>query len=152
MEKVELKKFKHRIKGRVQFADVDSYRVVHNLRYLYWIEQARTDYFRDLGLPLSKRPDFTIMTVHADIDYFAPAIIDDEYEVISRISKLGESSLEFENIVIRNEVILVRASCVLVQVSPKDGKSLPIPDDIRSKIIDFEAGDLIIKAIIDSKD
>ncbi|MBM2815590.1 MAG: thioesterase [Ignavibacteria bacterium] len=134
--------FKHSYKGRVQFPDVDSFGIVHNLRYFYWLEYARTDYFKSIGVKINKdsfTKEFTVNVVHAEIDYFAPARFDEEWEVLTRISKIGSTSFTFDNIIRMNDgTILAKASAVLVYINPKSLEPERVPDWLRTLINNFE--------------
>ena len=80
--KEELKKYKHCTEGQVQFAEVDSFGVVHNIQYLYWLEWARTLYFSEIGVDLNNHTytkQFPIMVVHTEIDYLNPLYCFDKY-------------------------------------------------------------------------
>ncbi|MFP4369962.1 MAG: acyl-CoA thioesterase [Bacteroidota bacterium] len=136
-----LRDYRHRAEGRVQFAEVDSLGVAHNLRYLYWLEWARTEYFRAIGADMSAElfiKKYPVMTVHAEADYFNPARFDDYYSVYTKVSRLGNSSMVFSNVITSGKKLLLTASAVLVHVNPITGESAPIPDELRQKIIDFE--------------
>ncbi len=142
-------RFRHSVKGTVRFAEVDSFRVVHNLQYLFWAEWARAEYVWDCGI--MKRGTqfekaFPILVVHAEIDYFNPAKFAEEYIVYTRISQLGKSSVAFENLVTRNDGLpFVTVKNISVLSDLKTGKSTPLPAEIREKIIAFEGDILLIK-------
>ncbi len=138
----ELKKFRHHYHGKVQFSEVDSFGVTHNLVYCYWLEWARTDYLRSIGLKMSPQTllkEHPLMTVHSDIDYFSSLRFNDEYEVLSRIAWVKQSSLCFENYIRNNRGdVIVSASTILVNVSPKTGESVPLDEDLRRLITSYE--------------
>ena len=73
--------YKHKMNGKVRFAEVDSFGVVHNIRYFFWIEAARTEYFSNLGIELTPTTfirEMPFMVVHAVIDYLNAARFNDE--------------------------------------------------------------------------
>lgn len=138
----DLSKYKHRYKGRVQFSEVDSFGVAHNLKYLYWLEWARTDYLRTIGLNVNPKTfltEYPIMTVHSEIDYYEPCRFNDEYNVYTRISWIKNSSLCFENVITSEERLLVKASSVLVNVNPATRESVRINDELRKLVKIYES-------------
>lgn len=143
----ELAKFKHIYPGRVQFSEVDSFGVTHNLVYFYWLEWARTDYLRNLGTKLNTRTflkKHPLMSVHSEIDYFASSRFDDEYEVLTRIKWVKNSSLCFDNIIrLKDGELLVFGSSILVNVNPATQESVPISEEMRQLIKDYEKTDVI---------
>lgn len=138
----KLKNFKHCTEGQVQFYEVDSYKVVHNVRYLYWLEWARSLYFNKLGVELSDRT-FTqhlpIMVVRNEIDYLNPLFCFDKYKVYTRVSAIKNSSFTMENIICseKNEINAI-AKVVFVFLDKKTMKKASIPDNVRKMFNDFE--------------
>lgn len=137
-----LNQFPHKISTKVKFADVDSFGVVHNIKYFYWLEWARTEFLRSIGVNLNKNTFLTelpLMVVHAEIDYFNSAEFDDEIEVFSRVFAVKDSSVVFENIIRKNgETLIANAKAVLVHIDPGTNQSIRIPDDLRIKIDRFQ--------------
>jgi acyl-CoA thioester hydrolase len=138
----EIPTFHFSLKNRVRFDEVDSFNVVHNLKYFYWLEWARLEYIRALGVNFKADTfinDYLFMTVHAEIDYFNAAVFDDEYEVLTKVTNIKNSSLSFRNIIRKADgTILILASAVIVRMDPKNKEPLTIEDDLRKKIEQYE--------------
>lgn len=138
----KLSLFKHRINGKVRFAEVDSFGVVHNVRYLFWLEAARTEYFSNLGIKLTPTTfirEMPFMVVHAEIDYLNAARFNDEYNIYSRVASVKNSSLTFENIItLQNDLPLAYASATLVHLNIKDNNAQRIGEDIRLLLNKYE--------------
>lgn len=138
----ELPLFKHKHEIQVQFRDVDSFGVVHNIQYFYYLEWARIKYMEFIGMPLNNRT-FTaenpIMTVHHELDYFNPALFTDNLTVYSRVTEVRNSSLTFENLItIEDEKAIVKSKVILVYLSNVDYKPTRIPDYLRNAIQSIE--------------
>lgn len=133
--------FKHEYNGEVKFSEVDSFNVVHNLAYLYWLEWARTQYLFDIGMPrddsiFSKR--MPIMTVHSEVDYYSSMRFTDNYTVLTKVSNIGDSSITFINQVYSIDKLILEAKSILVYVNTENGKPVTIPDFVREKINNYE--------------
>ena len=138
----EIPLFRHISKGKVKFEDVGAYGIVRENQYLYWIEWARAQYFHDIGLeidPDSFVQEYLHMIVHTDVDFFGQLRFFDEYEVLSRIVYLKNSSACMHQI-IRNSKgeIIVYMSVIMVFVDYKTTTSKPIPEDLRQMIEKYE--------------
>ncbi|MCX7936471.1 MAG: acyl-CoA thioesterase, partial [Chlorobi bacterium] len=124
--------YRHVVRTRVRTYDVDRQGIVHNAVYFYWLEAARVEYFRAIGLPIDRETFVTkhrFVVAHQEIDYFAAAQFDDEYEVLTRISHIRRSSLTFEQLVVLVEgQLLVKAKAVLVHLNPATHVPERIPD------------------------
>lgn len=144
----ELAKFKFKNSDRVKFAEVDSFNVVHNVQYAYWLEWARILYMDKIGQKISPTQiikEFPVVMVHSEIDYFNPAFFGSYYEVLTRITFVKNSSLGFENLVqSKDGLIHAKAKAVVVHLNLKTQSPERIPDHIRKQIVDFEGNDVLI--------
>lgn len=138
--------YKHSLKSRVRTYDVDRQSIVHNAVYLYWLEAARVEYFREIGLPIDSRTFVSkhrFVVAHTEIDYFNAAQFDDEYEVLTRASHIKNSSFEFEQVIqLLNGKVIVRAKSIMVHLNPATHKPERINDSYREMIREFEGDDL----------
>lgn len=129
--------FSHKTTTKVQFYQVDSFQILHNIQYLYLFENARIEYLQNLGLANNLTDlinKFPVMTVHHEIDYIAPARFNDTIHIYTRVKEIGNSSIQFENIAVANEKLLAKATTVYVYINPLNGNSLPIPQSVREMI------------------
>ncbi len=149
----EIPFFKHMIHGNVRFDEVDSFGVVHNIKYLYYLEWARVEYLRSIGMTINHRTftlEMPLMVVHTEIDYLNSLMFSNKYEVLSRVSVVKNSSIVFDNIIRNDEgAIIAKASAVMVYLSPEDYKPTTIPNDLRDKIKMFEGKN--VKFVQDDK-
>lgn len=142
----ELAKFRHRIRTRVRTYDVDRQGIVHNAVYFYWLEAARVEYFRTIGLPLDRETFVTkhrFVVAHQDIDYFSAAEFDDEYEIFTRIPYIKNSSFGFEQIIrLIDGRALVKASAIMVHLNPAKHSAERIQDAYRKLVSEYEGANL----------
>lgn len=134
----EIPFYKHKIDTQVQFRDVDSFGVVHNIQYFYYLEWARIKYMEFIGMPLNHRTftaETPIMTVHHELDYFAPALFTDTLQLYSRVVEMRNSSMTFENIILKDDnQLIAKARVILVYLSNEDYKPTRIPDYFRDAV------------------
>ncbi|GBD07448.1 Acyl-CoA thioesterase YbgC [bacterium HR21] len=145
----EPERFPHRLLGRVRAHEVDRQGIVHNAVYLYWLENARVEYFRALGLPIERQTFITkhrFVVAHIEIDYRLAALFDDEYEVLTRIASVGRSSLSFEQLVRRlpDRELLAAARTVMVHLNPATHRPERIQDAYRVLIRQYEGEQVLI--------
>lgn len=142
--------YSHRLHSRVRSYDVDRQSIVHNAVYLYWLEAARIEYFRDIGVPIDRDAFVTkhrFVVLKTSIEYLHAALFDDAYTVYTRIPFVKNSSFGFEH-VIRHEngTVLAVASSVLVHLNPATQRPERIPDSYRSLIRAFEGDGVVFAA------
>ncbi|RPI18531.1 MAG: acyl-CoA thioesterase [Ignavibacteriae bacterium] len=68
------------LKIRVLYAHTDKMGVVYYGRYFEYYEAGRNEFLRRLGYPYSRieSQDIILPVIHAESNYFAPALYDDE--------------------------------------------------------------------------
>lgn len=129
----------HRIEIRVYYEDTDLAGIVYYANYLKFIERARTEWVRGLGVDqgVLKRDQGIVFAVRrVEADYLRPARFDDLLTVTTRLLALGGARIELEQEVRRGEERLFAAKVVLVCLSDAGGAAR-LPADIRQRL---EAG------------
>jgi acyl-CoA thioester hydrolase len=136
--------FKFSARTRVGFSDTDAQGIVYYGRYNPYFDLARVEYLRSLGLlqPRGTAGDFVMRA--NDVEYFAPAVFDDEIEVCVRVSRLGRTSVTFEFAAHRipDDALMVTAHQTLVYVDLTERKAHSVPDSFREPVLAFEGGDV----------
>jgi acyl-CoA thioester hydrolase len=89
--------FKHKV--RVYWEDTDAGGIVFYANYLKFLERARTEWLRSLGIGQHKlKTDLGGMFVVSEthMKYLAPAVLDDELEIHTFVTEKGRTSLTLE--------------------------------------------------------
>jgi acyl-CoA thioester hydrolase len=136
--------FKFSARTRVGFSDTDAQGIFYYGRYNPYFDLARVEYLRSLGL-LRRRGEFGDFVMRAnDVEYFAPAVFDDEIEVYVRASRLGRTSVTFAFAAHRlpDELLMVTAHQTLVYVDLAERKACPVPEAYRAALLAFEGDDV----------
>jgi acyl-CoA thioester hydrolase len=135
--------FKFSARTRVGFSDTDAQGVVYYGRYNPFFDLARVEYLRSLGLLHHDGPGAFVMRAN-DVEYFAPAVFDDEIEVFVRVSRIGSTSVTYQFAAYRypDELLMVTAHQTLVYIDLATRTKLEVPDDFRSAIGAFEGDDV----------
>ena len=119
---------------RVYFEDTDSGGVVYHSNYLKFMERARTEWLRSLGIDQYhlKHHDRIMFVVHRiDIQYKLPARFNDHLIVKSELKDIGSSKIEFRQIIYRNDEILIDASIDIACIDSEKLKPVRIPPTIK---------------------
>jgi acyl-CoA thioester hydrolase len=90
--------------ARVYWEDTDGGAVVYYANYLRFLERARTEWLRRLGasqLDLAREPGILFAVVSIQVDYHAPARLDDELEITCEPRRQGAASLLFAQCIYR---------------------------------------------------
>src|SRR5690349_816525 len=84
---------------RVYYEDTDASGVAYHANYLRWFERARTEWLRAGGFnqeQLRQELGIAFTVANIEIAYLRPARLDDELQVITRVSERRRASLRFD--------------------------------------------------------
>ncbi|MGR3514297.1 MAG: tol-pal system-associated acyl-CoA thioesterase [Paracoccaceae bacterium] len=125
----------HRFTCRVYYEDTDLAGIVYYANYLKFIERARTEWVRDLGIDQTelKRDHGVVFAVRrVEADYLAPARFDDLLTVETEPIALGGARITLEQTVLRDLTTLFTAKVTLVALS-ESGAPTRLSRDLREK-------------------
>ena len=127
------KEFKHSIK--IYYEDTDAGGVVYYSNYLKFLERARTEMLESVGLSnikLLEEHRTLIIVKSCNIEYIAPAKLEDKIQIYSSIETLNKASFELIQNIKKDNNLIVKAKVKLVTVN-KDGKPIKIPSILEKK-------------------
>jgi acyl-CoA thioester hydrolase len=103
----------HHFALTVYFEDTDTAGVVYYANYLKFMERARSDMLRAVGIDqqeLLRGDGSAYYVVHVDIRYRAPARLGDDLRVISTVEQVRASSVNIQQRVMRGSELLTDAT------------------------------------------
>lgn len=122
---------------RVYYEDTDAGGIVYYANYLKFLERARTEWLRQLGMEqdalLEQNLGFVVKSVQ--MDNHAPARFNQLLSIQSRIVELKRASLLFEQRIISpTEQCLVSAQIRVACVNLRKMKAVPIPENLLGEL------------------
>jgi acyl-CoA thioester hydrolase len=131
--------FRYSALTRVWFSDTDAQGVVYYGRYMPYFDHARTEYHRHLGLRMGSTDGEFAMRA-STVEYVAPPRFYDLLEVFVRMSRLGTTSVTFEQAAYRveDDALMCTATQTMVFIDVERRKTA-IPDAYRRIVETFEA-------------
>lgn len=124
------------MKKRIYYHDTDCGGVVYYANYLKFLEEARTEYLEQRGIPIKELTQQGIIFVvaHQEIDYKLPAFYADTLLIDTRLGNISGVRIEFVyEIKNQSGQVVCLARTVMVCVN-KDFKPRAIPEEIRKKL------------------
>ncbi len=136
--------FKFSTPVRVRWMECDAQGIVFNGAYLGYLEIAQAEYFRNLGFSIyriARNGYFDSAVVKADLEFKAPARVDEVLELFARVARIGNTSITLlvEIYVAGSDRLLTDIQAVYVGFHAETGTTRPVPDAIRSLVDHFEA-------------
>ena len=125
----------HRLNLRVYYEDTDLAGIVYYANYLKYIERARTEFVRSLGIDQTQLKSdsgivFAVRRVEAD--YLVPARFDDEIGVLTTVNDLTGARIILRQQVVRDDALLFDAVVTLVALTDA-GRPARLPAEIRQR-------------------
>jgi acyl-CoA thioester hydrolase len=125
---------------RVYWEDTDAGGVVYYANYLKYMERARTEWLRALGLhqwQLKHAQGIVFVVTELAVKYFMPARLDDELLVVSTMPEVGGASLGFIQRIVRAgspEDIIVTSTLSAACLDAQSFKPRRLPPELRDKL------------------
>ena len=119
---------------RIYWEDTDAGGIVYHANYLRYMERARTEFLRTLGLEQRKMhlegaPVIVVSTI--EMKFVRPAVLDDALTVKTRIKLLRRASVIFEQTIVRGEETICTAQVRCASVDMK----LDVPTQADPRIL-----------------
>ncbi len=118
---------------RIYYEDTDAGGVVYHARYLAFFERGRTEFFRERGVSVGElaAQGSVFPVVRLEIDYKAPAVLDDLVRVETEPLEVGRSSFTMGQQLVRafDGKLLAAGKVTLVCVGP-GVKAKRVPEEV----------------------
>lgn len=131
---------------RVYFDDLDALNILHNVRYVLFMERARGELFNEMGFrwedDLGVNPDkYHVVAAH-QIEYLEPVRREGEILIEMKPTHLGTSSLVVEGLVkaLHGDSIYARGTTRLVRLDPETNRPCTWSDRFRAQVAPLVGG------------
>ncbi len=120
---------------RVYYEDTDFSGRVYHASYLRFMERGRTEWLRALGFEhgaLQGEQGLVFAVRALEIEYLAPAVIDDLLRIETRLSGIRGAVIEFAQLVLRRGERIAEAKVRVVAL--KNGRATRIPRELLARL------------------
>jgi len=137
----------HQFPVRIYYEDTDHGGVVYYANYLKFMERARTEFLRGLGLELDELEStfgilFAVTEIH--VHYRNPARFNDALIVESKLTEARGARMAFRQDIFRKSEVLIEGE-VRLACMDRAGHPRRIPDEVVRLIQPKLAGNLTMK-------
>ncbi|MCJ8144756.1 tol-pal system-associated acyl-CoA thioesterase [Ancylobacter sp. A5.8] len=128
----------HVLPVRVYYEDTDFSGIVYHANYLKFMERARSDHLRLIGVvqgdlfgeALAEAPGFAFVVRSMELQFVRPARIDDVLEIHTSPVEVAGASITLQQKVMRGGDLLVEGKVKVAFVA--QGRARRIPDSLRA--------------------
>ena len=123
---------------RVYYEDTDFSGVVYHASYLRFMERARTEYLRELGIHQQAIFEgahgdiFGFAVRRMEIDFLKPARMDDMLDIGTTPAAVGGASIDLVQRIARADELLIEARVRIACIA--QGRTIRLPAWVREKL------------------
>ena len=127
--------FEHSHKIRVRYAETDQMGIVHHSRYALYMEEARTESMRAIGIPYSEleKEGIILPLVSMQNRFIAPALYDDILVVKTIIKEIPQVKFSIDYEIYKENKLINVSNTTLVFVNKATMKPMRCPDSLIEK-------------------
>jgi acyl-CoA thioester hydrolase len=127
----------------VRFRDIDAMGHVNNAVFFTYLETARVEYMRSVVFRTDARKlsEAGLILAKISCEFKKPIFYGQAVAVGTRVAEMRNSSFLMEQRMEADGQLAALAQAVVVRYDYQAGKSVRIPDEFRSQVETFEAGD-----------
>ena len=126
----------HKFDLRIYYEDTDLAGIVYYANYLKYIERARSEWVRSIGVDQNKLrydSDIVFAVKRVEAEYNAPAKFDDLVQVQTRLVQATGARIVLSQDVVRDGSVLFASTVTLVALSAA-GVPKRLPADVRAAL------------------
>lgn len=122
----------HRFAIQLRFSDTDALGHVNNASYAHFLEAARIELMREVGVRLGN-----LILARLAIDFRRQLRFGDAVEVITVIESIGDSSIRMRQQVLTGTEVAAEATSVVVHFDYSRQRPHPVPAEMRAALARF---------------
>lgn len=117
---------------RVYYEDTDSGGVVYHSNYLHFMERARTEWLRELGLEqdeLTQKNGVLFAVRAVNVEYHLPARFNEQLLITTKVQKISGASIILQQIVTKQgqNTVLCSGTIKIVSLQVESFRPCPLP-------------------------
>lgn len=140
-QKIDSTPFTFKTSLRARFTEADLQGMIHHSEFVKYLEIARIEYWRQLGIGYKEFMDNGLQFVVSEVkcNYLKSIYFDEIITIKARVCRITRTSIAFDYLIINDSgEPAVTASTLLVCVRNGEAKPYPMPVDYIEKLKSFE--------------
>jgi acyl-CoA thioester hydrolase len=136
--------YRHRTVVQVRFRDIDAFGHVNNAVFFTYVELARIRYLLDVLQPSTGFDRMPLILARVELDFRSPIAFDEDITVETRVERIGRSSFEMRHRMTAGPEgrLAGDVQTVLVTYDYAEARPMPVPDDWRRRLAEYEGRSL----------
>jgi len=129
----------HEIQIRVRLSETDALGIVYYSNYFIYFDVARIELLRSVGIDseILDEQGFKFLCLEASCKYLVPLRFDDLITVKTWIEKIGEKSIVYKHLIVKNGSNVAEGHVVDV-LTDLNGKPVKLPDEWKKNLSKYK--------------
>ncbi len=136
-----LEKFPVIVRQPIVWGDMDSYRHVNNVVYFRFFENARLEYFRQIGwFEVEQKTGIGPILAATQARFRRPLAYPDTISIGARAVDVGEDRFTLEHLIVSDvqQAVVTEGSGLVVVYHYAEARKAPLPAELRRRIEELE--------------
>lgn len=128
---------------RIYWEDTDAGGIVYHANYLRYMERARSDWLRAIGIDqnvMQMELGCNFVVVSSMINFRQPAKLNDDLTVTASVTEASKASFWFDQTVSRDGQLLVDAKVRAACINANTYRPMRVPNDIYDLLLTAKVG------------
>lgn len=129
----------HHFPIRIYYEDTDTADVVYHANYIKFAERGRTEFLRHCGIEqytLHQKDHFFFAAYKMDIQFLAPAHLDDEVIIETKLTEIKPAKLIMQQCIKRDQQLLTQLTITIACIDDKN-RPTRLPQHIASRLYPY---------------
>ncbi|EGL83050.1 thioesterase superfamily protein [Caldalkalibacillus thermarum TA2.A1] len=121
----------HETELKVRFCETDALGHVNNTSFFIYLEQARVEFFEQLGTQMAV-DEWPFILGHVSCDFVQQAYFNQRLKVHTWVSKIGNKSFRLAQTIVdaESKEVVAKSESVMIYFNFEQQQSEPIPADL----------------------
>lgn len=132
--------FRHKLDLQLRFNDFDMFGHLNNNVYLEFFDMGKLRYFEAVLGGDFMKSSLKVVVVNINCNFFSPSYLNDQLQVLTTVTHIGEKSLTLEQRVVnrRSGEVKCMATTIMAGFDASTMTSAAIPNESRLAFSNFE--------------
>lgn len=122
---------------RIYIEDTDAGGIVYYVNYLKYLERARTEFMRSLGVDCAALSNngWIYVVARLSVSYLMPAKLDDQIVATAVAHHVGAATIDFTQTIRRADNLLLQGDVQIACVDQASGRPRRLEGNIRGRLL-----------------
>lgn len=131
---------------RLRYGDLDALGHVNNAVFATFSESGRIAFLHD-RLVVPQDDGHAFVVARLCIDFVAELHYPGNVRIATRVSRMGRSSMTFEQVMLSANALCARAESTVVLIDRQTRRSTPYPEAMRERLLDGSIADQLVVSV-----